>query len=75
MGLQALCVNQGNTEQFTNSILQLIQNEELRKQMGIEGETMPLRQKWDMIFDHLLWHYYNAIEEPKSRNSPENDIT
>ena len=57
----------GNIEQFTNSILQLIHNEELRKRMGIEGRNYALTQKWDTIFDHLLWHYYNVIEEPKEQ--------
>ena len=25
---------------------------------------MRLTQKWDKIFDHLLWHYCHVIEEP-----------
>lgn len=53
----------GNTEEFRNSILTLLENEDLRKQMGIEGRNYALTQKWDRIFDGLIWHYYDAIQE------------
>ena len=55
------------SEEFINSILQLIHNEDLREKMGIEGRNYALTQKWDRIFDQLLWHYYHVIQEPKEQ--------
>ncbi len=54
----------GNVDSFLQSILRLIENDSLRNEMGIEGRNYALTQKWDKIFDQLLWHYCHVIEEP-----------
>lgn len=53
----------GNVQQFTNAILQLIQNDSLRNQMGIAGRQYASTQKWDTIFENLLWSYSDVIQE------------
>ena len=66
-GVTGFLCDPGNTQQFTNSILQLLNHEDLRKKMGIQGRNYALTQKWDRIFDHLLWHYYDVLQEPKEQ--------
>ena len=55
----------GNVDSFLQTpFFRLIENDSLRNEMGIEGRNYALTQKWDKIFDQLLWHYCHVIEEP-----------
>jgi glycosyltransferase involved in cell wall biosynthesis len=53
----------GNIEQFSGSIQQLLASDSKRLQMGLEGRKYALMQKWDKIFDRILWHYSSIIKE------------
>ncbi|MDQ0201562.1 glycosyltransferase family 4 protein [Neobacillus ginsengisoli] len=57
----------GYVPEFAGAIARLLNNESLRKQMGWEGRNYALEQKWDKIFENLLWHYSAVIEEIKSK--------
>ncbi|MBT2759116.1 glycosyltransferase family 1 protein [Mesobacillus foraminis] len=57
----------GNGQDFTSSIVNLIRNKNLRRQMGTEGRNYALSQKWDAIFESLLWHYSLAIQEAREK--------
>ncbi|WP_066250159.1 glycosyltransferase family 4 protein [Neobacillus drentensis] len=63
-GVTGYLCETGNVMEFTNAILKLLENDDLRKQLGIEGRNYALTQSWDKIFSHLLWHYRAVIEEP-----------
>lgn len=64
-GLTGYLCETGNVLEFTNAILKLLENDDLRKQLGIEGRNYALTHNWDKIFSHLLWHYRAVIDEPK----------
>lgn len=64
-GVNGYLCEPGNAAEFMNMILHLLEKEDLRKQMGIEGRKFANLQKWDQIFEHLLSHYVNVIEKPK----------
>lgn len=53
----------GNIEQFSHSIQKILASESNRLQMGLEGRKYALMQKWDRIFDSILWHYSTLIKE------------
>ncbi|WP_028391941.1 glycosyltransferase family 4 protein [Bacillus cihuensis] len=57
----------GDVQQFTDSLMQLLDHDQVRGRMGIEGRNYAVTQKWDAIFDQLLWHYAHVIEEPKQQ--------
>lgn len=57
----------GDVQQFTDSLMRLIHHDQVRDRMGIEGRNYAVTQKWDAIFDQLLWHYAHVIEEPKQQ--------
>ncbi|MDR7237682.1 glycosyltransferase family 4 protein [Neobacillus drentensis] len=63
-GVTGYLCETGNVMEFTNAILKLLENDDLRKQLGIEGRNYALTQSWDKIFYHLLWHYRAVIDEP-----------
>jgi glycosyltransferase involved in cell wall biosynthesis len=62
-GVNGYLCEPGNVQEFAEAILKLLNNESLRKQMGWEGRNYALAQKWDRIFENLLWHYAAVIEE------------
>ncbi|PGY09680.1 glycosyltransferase family 1 protein [Bacillus sp. AFS031507] len=64
-GVTGYLCETGNVIEFTNAILKLLENDDLRKQLGIEGRNYALTQSWDKIFSNLLWHYRAVIDEPK----------
>jgi glycosyltransferase involved in cell wall biosynthesis len=64
-GVTGYLCETGNVQEFINAILKLLDNEALRKQLGMEGRNYALTKNWDHIFTHLLWHYTDVIEEPK----------
>lgn len=53
----------GDAQEFMNAILHLLNNDGLREQMGNAGRDYALTQKWDTIFEHLIWHYKTVLEE------------
>ncbi|MGG3467551.1 glycosyltransferase family 1 protein [Neobacillus pocheonensis] len=53
----------GDVEEFKESIIQLLKNEQLRGQMGSAGRDYALTQKWDKIFDNLTSHYTKILTE------------
>ncbi|MEH7335952.1 glycosyltransferase family 1 protein [Neobacillus drentensis] len=53
----------GNVEEFKKSIIHLLINNELRKQMGIEGRNYALKQSWNQIFENLTIHYTKTLNE------------
>ncbi len=61
-----LCIP-GSIEQFSHSIQQLLANDSRRLQMGWEGRKYALMQKWDKIFENILWHYTTVIKELNGR--------
>jgi glycosyltransferase involved in cell wall biosynthesis len=65
VGVTGYLCEPGNVQEFVYSILQLLENDSLRKQMGLEGRNYALSQTWDHIFSDLLWHYTDVIEERK----------
>ena len=60
-----LC-NPGESQEFTNSIVQLLTHDSLRWQMGMEGRKYALSQRWDRIFDQLLMQYDSVINEQRN---------
>ncbi|MFJ5621549.1 glycosyltransferase family 4 protein [Peribacillus loiseleuriae] len=56
-----------DAQPFTDSLLRLLLHDQVRKQMGISGRKYAVTQKWDTIFEQLLWQYANAIAEPKQQ--------
>lgn len=64
-GVTGYLCEPGNVQAFLNAILELLENDSLRMQLGIEGRNYALTKNWDHIFAHLLWHYHDVIEKPK----------
>ncbi|MGG1679771.1 glycosyltransferase family 4 protein [Neobacillus sp. NRS-1170] len=64
-GVTGYLCETGNEAEFVNAILKLLENDNLRSQLGIEGRNYALTQSWDKIFSALLWHYRSVVEEPK----------
>jgi glycosyltransferase involved in cell wall biosynthesis len=64
-GVTGYLCEPGNVKEFAYAILLLLENNSLRKQLGLEGRNYALTQSWDNIFSKLLWHYSTVIEEPK----------
>jgi glycosyltransferase involved in cell wall biosynthesis len=62
-GVTGYLCETGNVPEFANAILQLLENDSLRKQLGPEGRNYALTQTWDHIFANLLWHYSTVIED------------
>jgi glycosyltransferase involved in cell wall biosynthesis len=64
-GVTGYLCETGNVQEFINAILQLLENDSLRKQIGFEGRNYALTKNWKHIFSSLLLHYTDVIEEPK----------
>lgn len=60
-GITGQLCRPGNVQDFTIRILQLINHDSLRFQMGMEGRNYALGQKWDLIFENLLMSYTEAL--------------
>lgn len=54
----------GNAEDFILRIIQLLNNDSLRAQMADNARKYALTQKWDQIFENLLAHYFDVLDEP-----------
>ncbi|MFF2447834.1 glycosyltransferase family 4 protein [Neobacillus sp. NPDC058068] len=66
-GITGLLCTPGNVQEFTAAIIQLLNNPPLRKQMAIAGRNYALSQRWDRIFENLIWQYTKVIEERKEQ--------
>lgn len=62
-GINGYLCKPGHIQEFAEVIVKLLSNDGLRKQMGWEGRNYALTQKWDKIFEKLLWHYAAVIKE------------
>lgn len=66
-GVNGYLCEPGNSEAFVKRIVQLFGNDLFRGQMALNARKYALTQKWDQIFENLLNHYSNVIEEPKRK--------
>ncbi len=57
-----LCRPRG-IEQFSHSIQKLLTNDSKRIRMGWEGRKYALMQKWDHVFEKMIWHYKEVIKD------------
>src|SRR5690606_35212854 len=57
----------GHTQEITNTILHLLKNDGVRNRMGMEGRKYALTQKWDVIFEKLLYSYSTVLKEPNKQ--------
>jgi glycosyltransferase involved in cell wall biosynthesis len=57
----------GSFSHFSNTIQQLISNDSKRVQMGWEGRKYALLQKWDTIFEKIIWHYQDVIKKNRGK--------
>jgi glycosyltransferase involved in cell wall biosynthesis len=62
-GKNGLLCEPKNVEDFCQSIMTILMNDEKRSKMGIQARQYALNQNWDTIFDGLLQHYEEAIEQ------------
>ncbi|MBS4189936.1 glycosyltransferase family 1 protein [Bacillus sp. FJAT-49705] len=53
----------GDAQEFATAVLDLLNNESLRKQMSSAGRNYALTQKWEQIFEQLLLAYSGVIGE------------
>lgn len=66
-GITGYLCEAGNIREFRNTIINLLENESYRKQIGFEGRDYALSKNWDHIFSHLLLHYQEVIDYPKQQ--------
>lgn len=57
----------GNAAEFAEAIAKLLEHSSLRRQMGLEGRNFAKTQKWDAIFEDLLWQYTRTIQEAEEQ--------
>lgn len=62
-GLNGVLCKPGNAHEFSEAILQLLTNGELRQQMGRSGRNYALTQSWDRILNNLICQYTNVIQQ------------
>ncbi|MFE4759949.1 glycosyltransferase family 4 protein [Bacillus mycoides] len=55
-----------NANSFLSSIYELLNNEEMRKQMSQDTHSYATTQSWDEIFSDLLIHYDDVIQSRKA---------
>jgi len=51
----------GEKDHFIQSIIRLLENEQVLNNMGVEARKYALSQSWDMIFNQLITDYNSAI--------------
>lgn len=54
----------GDTHDFVNCIIKLLQNDHLRNKLGHEARDYALSQSWERIFNELLDDYSFVLDEP-----------
>lgn len=62
-GVTGYLCQPGSNEEFSKRIVELLQNDRLRHKMGLEGRRYALSQKWEVIFDNLLYSYSTVMNE------------
>ncbi|MBM7654361.1 glycosyltransferase family 4 protein [Neobacillus cucumis] len=62
-GVTGLLCSPGNVQEFTHSILHLLTNHPLRKQMGNAGRHYALTQSWEQILNNLIYQYSDIIQK------------
>ncbi|MGF2714076.1 glycosyl transferase [Bacillus mycoides] len=55
-----------NEDSFLSSIYELLNNEEMRKQMSLDAHSYATTQSWDEISNNLLMHYDDVIQSRKA---------
>ena len=55
-----------NADSFLSSIYELLNNEEMRKQMSLDAHSYATTQSWDEISSDLLMHYDDVIQSRKA---------
>lgn len=55
-----------NEDSFLSSIYELLNNEEMRKQMSLDAHSYATTQSWDEISSNLLMHYDDVIQSRKA---------
>lgn len=66
-GVNGILCEPGQVQEFSDSITHLLQSDSLRKQMGLEGRKYANTQNWENIFENLLFHYSQVIEQPQEQ--------
>lgn len=62
-GVTGRLCSPGNVLQFTQAVIELLDNHSLRNQMEIEGRKYALEQRWDTIFENLLSSYSSVVDK------------
>ncbi|MBJ8004632.1 glycosyltransferase [Bacillus cereus] len=55
-----------NEDSFLSSIYELLNNEEMRKQISLDARSYAATQSWDEISNNLLMHYDDVIQSRKA---------
>ncbi|RFB09641.1 glycosyltransferase family 1 protein [Bacillus sp. HNG] len=66
-GVTGYLCEPGNTKDITDTIQHLLENDGVRNRMGMEGRKYALTQKWDVIFENLLYSYSNVLKDPSKQ--------
>jgi glycosyltransferase involved in cell wall biosynthesis len=66
-GVTGYLCEPGNAEDFTKSILHLLDNEPLQVQMARNARKYALTQKWVRIFEDVIHQYSTVINEPATK--------
>ncbi len=66
-GITGYLCEPGHIQEITNKILHLLENDGVRSRMGMEGRKYALTQKWDVIFDNLLYSYSTVLKDPSKQ--------
>lgn len=62
-GTNGILCKPSSALEFTNAIIQLLNSEHKRFQMGIEARKYALTQKWEHIFEQLVGNYKSVLQD------------
>ncbi|WP_010677512.1 glycosyltransferase family 4 protein [Bacillus timonensis] len=62
-GITGYLCEPGNSKEVMDTILHLLENDGVRNRMGMEGRKYALTQKWDVIFENLLYSYSTVLQD------------
>nr|WP_309101540.1 glycosyltransferase family 1 protein [Fredinandcohnia onubensis] len=66
-GITGYLCEPGQSTEMMNTIQQLLENDGVRNRMGLEGRKYALSQKWDVIFENLLYSYSTVLNDPSKQ--------
>lgn len=66
-GITGYLCEPGQSTEMMNTIQQLLENDGVRNRMSLEGRKYALSQKWDVIFENLLYSYSTVLKEPNKQ--------